>query len=500
MHVYSRGSTLGALLKRHRLTAGLTHERLAERSALSARTISDLERGVSRRPRRETIDLLSQALQLSPAERSALEAATYSTAVGLAHPRPAGIKQGSVPLYLTSFVGREDELRATRDLLRRDGARLVTLTGPGGTGKSRLAVRVASELAAEFRDGVRYVELAPVADADDMLPTIARALGAAPTTDAPAKLADVIDAIQGSELLLIVDNFEHLLASAPVLSQLLQGCPGLGVLVTSRASLHLSGERELTVPPLAVPPSGQTLPWATIAEYPSIRLFVDRAAYVNPAFALTADNAAAVAAICARLDGLPLALELAAARTKMLTPHALLQRLDGAASGSALRLLTRGVRDVPPHQRTLRDTMIWSYDLLTAAEQRLLRRLAIFAGGCTLAAAEALCRADAEGGEESGHEVFDGLGSLLDKSLVYLQEGPDGDQRFMLLETVREFGLAQLRASDEMETVAREHAQYYLKLVEATGALLFAKGAEQRRSAAEQHNLQDALRWLFHHG
>lgn len=492
----------GDLLKRHRLAARLTHEGLAEKSALSARTISDLERGVSRRPRRETVDVLAHALQLTQPERSALEAAAWSAAVAMQDSATPGCNSGSLPLHLTSFVGREEELRTTCDLLRRGGARLVTLTGPGGAGKSRLAVRVAAEVMGEYRDGARYIELAPVADPDEVLPAIARALGLA-RPDAAAHIADVVDALRDTELLLVVDNFEHLLASAPVLSALLRGCPGLNVLVTSRASLRLSGERELTVPPLAVPPPDPTLSAELIAEYASVRLFVDRAGYVNPGFALRADNALTVAAICARLDGLPLALELAAARTKLLTPHALLQRLDGAPSGSALRLLTRGARDVPPHQRTLRDTMIWSYNLLTPDEQRLLRRLAIFAGGCTLTAAEVVCRPDPamiDRGADSAPEIFDGLGSLLDKSLIYLHEGPDGEQRFMLLETVREFGLAQLRAVGEMETVAREHARYYLELVEATGALLFARGAAQRRSTAEQYNLQDALRWLFHHG
>jgi predicted ATPase len=336
---------------------------------------------------------------------------------------------------------------------------------------------------------------------DDVVPAIARSLSVA-RPDGSARLTDVVDAVHDKALLLVVDNFEHLLGAAPVLSELLRSCPRLVILATSRASLQLSGEHELMVPPLPVPPRDQALSIDSIARYASVRLFADRARYVNPAFTLTADNAPVVAAICARLDGLPLALELAAARTKMLAPHALLQRLDGADSGSALRLLTRGTRDVPPHQRTLRDTMLWSYNLLSPAEQRLLRRLAIFAGGCTLAAAEAICGQQFgpdDPAEEVPQDVLEGLGSLLDKSLLYLDEGPDGERRFMLLETVREFGLEQLRTSGELEAVAREHAEYYLAQVKAFGALLFASSADRHRSVAEYHNLQGALRWLLNH-
>jgi predicted ATPase/DNA-binding XRE family transcriptional regulator len=492
----------GALLKRHRLRAGLTHERLAERSDLSPRTISDLERGVSRRPHRDTLELLIQALELSAAERSALESAAWAAAIGPVDLSTSGREAGSVPVHLTSFIGREEELRATRDRLRR-GARLLTLTGVGGGGKSRLAARVASDVMHEFRDGARYVELAPVADADDVLPAIARALGVARPDTASVRMADTVAALCEREQLLVVDNFEHLLSSAPVISELLQGCPGLVILVTSRASLQLSGEHELTVAPLPVPPANPELTTEAIAEYASVRLFVDRAASINPAFVLSSANASAVAAICARLDGLPLALELAAARIKMLTAPALLLRLDSADSGSALRLLTRGARDVLPRQRTLRDTMLWSYNLLEPAEQRLLRQLSIFAGGCTLAAAEVVCGSDSSGigpGTDSASAVFDGLASLLDKSLLYLHEGPDSEQRFMLLETVREFGLDQLRANGELEPIARAHAIYYLQLIEATGALLFAGAPKQQRSTAEQHNLHEALRWLLHHG
>jgi predicted ATPase len=490
------------LLKHHRLAAGLTHEGLAERSALSARAISDLERGVSRRPRRGTVDLLCQALLLAPADRRAFEAAARVTDIATPDLPRTGRSPGSLPVHLTSFIGRRDEIRMTRDLLRGRNARLVTLTGPGGAGKSRLAVQVAFELAREFQAGVRCVELAPVAAADEVIPSIARALGVA-RPDGSAQFADIVGAVGDREILLVVDNFEHLLTAGPVLLELLRECPRLVVLVTSRASLRLSGEHELPVPPLAVPPRAQAMAVDAIARFPSVRLFVDRAASVNPGFALTAENAPAIAAICARLDGLPLALELAAARAKVLAPHALLERLGGAAGSSALRLLTGGTRDAPPHQRTLRDTMLWSYNLLTAADQRLLRCLAIFAGGCTLAAAEAICRPlgqPDDSGREPPHDVFDGLCSLLDSSLVYLQEGPDGQQRFMLLETVREFGLEQLRASGELETVAREHARYYLDLAKAFGPLLFADSAKLRRSVAEYHNLHEALRWLFHYG
>jgi predicted ATPase/DNA-binding XRE family transcriptional regulator len=494
---------LGALLKRHRRQAGLTHESLAERAALSTRTISDLERGVSRRPHRDTLELLIQALELSPSERSALESAAWAAAIGPADLTTSGREAGSVPVHLTSFIGREEELRVTRDRLRRGGVRLLTLTGAGGSGKSRLAVRVARDLMHEFRDGARYVELAPVAHADDVLPAIAGALGVARTDAASVRMADTIAAVCDRQQLLVVDNFEHLLSSAPVISELLQGCPGLVILVTSRASLQMSGEHELAVAPLPVPPGDPGLALDAIGEYASVRLFVDRAKSIKPAFVLDCENASAVAAICARLDGLPLALELAAARIKMLTARALLQRLDSADSGSALRLLTRTARDVPPRQRTLRDTMLWSYNLLVPAEQRLLRQLSIFAGGCTLAAAEVVCGSDSSGmqpGPDSASEIFDGLASLLDKSLVYLHEGPDGEQRFTLLETVREFGLDELRVNGELETIARAHATYYLQLIEATGALLFAGAPKQRRSAAEQHNLHDALRWLLRHG
>jgi predicted ATPase len=507
--------SFGFLLKRHRLAAGLTLERLAERAALSARSISDLERGVSQRPRRETVDLLSGALGLSDADRAAFEEAARSASLAPLEQTASAEEPGRLPLHLTSFVGRANEVDLILRLLREEGVRLLTLTGPGGTGKSRLAVEVAEAIGGELQAGVRFVELAPVTSPDDVPLAIGRAFGVAGTNGA-AVLASVAAQVGDRELLVVLDNFEHVLAAAPAVVELLRACPRLSVLVTSRSPLRLSGEQELPVPPLPVPARDTGSSGGKIGGYPSVQLFVDRAARVRPSFALTDDTAPTVAAICARLDGLPLALELAAARMKLLTPRSLLRRLDGVASGSALELLTRGARDVPPHQRTLRDTMLWSYNLLTADEQRLFRRLAIFAGGFTLEAGCQVSGVGADDGQAAGtrplrggtigyadipaSETLDLIGSLLDKSLLYVDEGPDGEPRFMMLETVRELGLEQLRASGEFEGIAERHARYYLALVEAIGPLLFADAAKLRRAQPEYHNTHEALRWLFHHG
>jgi predicted ATPase/transcriptional regulator with XRE-family HTH domain len=500
------------LLKRHRLAAGLTHERLAERATLSARSISDLERGVSQHPRRETVDLLSRALQLSPSNRAAFEEAARSASLGpIDGPEPAH-GPGRIPLHLTSFIGR-DEVGQIHALVRRDGVRLLTLTGPGGTGKSRLAIEVAEAIGRELPGHIRFVELAPVAAAEDVPRAIGRALGIT-NPEGSDVLPAIAERIGVRELLLVLDNFEHVLPAAPFVVELLRACPRLTALVTSRASLQVSGERDLHIPPLPVPEPGRSLSEEQIGRYAAVQLFLDRAAQVRPSFALSAENATTVTAICARLDGLPLALELAAARLKLLTPQALLHRLDGVTSGSALHVLTRGSQDAPPHQRTLRDTMLWSYDLLSAVEQRVFRRMAIFSGGCTLEAAEAVVgnasweidhgdNQDASpppGTQPPSPNILDVIGSLLDKSLLYVDEGPDAEPRFMMLETVREFGLEQLRASGELEAVARAHGRHYLAMVESIGPLLFASPEKLRRAVPEHHNAQEALRWLFHHG
>jgi predicted ATPase len=416
-------------------------------------------------------------------------------------------RPGNLPVQLTSFVGRAQETRAVRDLLERDDTRLVTLTGPGGVGKTRLALRVAALVGNAFADGVVAAELAPVADRDGVVHAIGRALGAFGARQ--PSVADLIGSLESKRLLLLLDNFEHVLDAAPLVAELLRGCPRLGVLATSRAALRISGEQEFPVSPLPVPDPTRLPAVAALADYAAVALFVDRAARVRPDFALTADNAAAVAAVCARLDGLPLALELAAARVRTLPPRVLLERLSAAADSPSLRLLAGGPRDAPARQRTLHDTIAWSHDLLGLEDRTLFRRLAVFVGGSSLEAAEAVCAAPVDvGGSQlavnTGRthaiDIVDGLDSLVEKSLLVQGEGPGGEPRFAMLETIRAYAWEQLVAAGEAAALRRRHAEYYLAMVEATGALLFAGARKRVRLAAEQANVQAALRWLVQHG
>jgi predicted ATPase len=498
----------GLVLKRFRLAAGLTHEALAERASLGARTISDLERGVSRAPRADTLALLVEALDLSPEQQVLLEAAArhYPDAVANASTRTRYL--GNLPVQLTSFFGREREATAVRDLLLREETRLVTLTGPGGVGKTRLSLYVAAHLGDAFPDGVFAVDLAPITDRDSVCHAIGRALG---MCDEPRlTLTSVIAFLSQKHLLLLLDNFEHLLGAAPLVTKMLRGCPGLKVLATSRASLRVSGEQEFPVPPLAVP-NPITLPAIeTLRDYASVRLFVNRAARVRPDFALQVDNAAAIAAICAGLDGLPLAIELAAARIRTVAPRILLERLRHVSNTPSLGLLVDGSRDAPARQQTLRDTIAWSYDLLSMEESELFRRLAVFAGGWTLESAEAVCASPPKINDGralpivaeryDAIDVLDGLSSLQDKSLVSQEDGMDGEPRFRMLETIRAFAWEQLVASGEDGSMRQQHATYYLGMVETTGALLFASAAKRTRLAAEHGNVQAALHWLVQQG
>lgn len=509
----SLGSTgFRTLLRELRLGAGLTQARLAERAGLAERTIQDLERGRSRptrqtatrlmtvlEPRADFVDQFEAATSIPRRVRRTAERvpreAVDTEPVGpsqAAHSavRGRGAVQPRLPAPVTTFIGRERQLADVARLM--ESRRLVTLTGPGGCGKTRLGVEAASRAALLGPDGTYFVSLAPLSDFNLVSSMVANVLEIRQSGH-ESLVTTLRQAIGERQMLLLLDNFEHLLPAAPLVGELLAGCANLRVLVTSREMLRVDGEQLYAVPPLALAAmdTSQTDSdgcGASRCDAEAVRLFADRASSADATFRLDVSNTPVVAAVCARLDGLPLAIELAAARVGLLSPQEILSRLT-----TRLALLTSGARDVHPRQQTLRNTMTWSHDLLSDTEQRLFRRVSVFSGGFTLEAAQAVADADAV----PAFDVVNGVASLVAKSLVQRRADANGDSRFAMLETIREYAAERLEASGEGEAIRQRHVDYCIGLVERADDEIRCEtdGRWVHRLEEEHDNVRAALSW-----
>jgi predicted ATPase len=397
------------------------------------------------------------------------------------------LKRVTLPVLRTPLVDRIDQSEKAQSWLTRSEVGLVTLTGPGGAGKTHLALHIATQMQEQFADGVVFVPLAPLSDAALLAATIATTLGLRESSG-QSIAESLIEALRDKQLLLVLDNFEQVVKGAPLIAQLLESCPRLKILITSRRKLHVRGEKELPIPPLDIPPETGRISVEHLAQYAAVDLFMQRAQDAKPSFSITPTTARAIAQICRRLDGLPLAIELAAARIKVLPPKALLAHLD-----RALPLLSGGARDLPARQQTMTGAIAWSYDLLDEPEKMLLRRMAVFVGGCTLEAAEAICNGDGD----LALDILEGTETLVDSSLLTQDESDEDEARFRMLGTIREYALERLEESGEAPTLQRRHAECYLALVEEAEPYLTSAERWEwlARLDAEHNNVRAALEW-----
>jgi predicted ATPase/transcriptional regulator with XRE-family HTH domain len=505
--------TFGHWVRERRKVLSLTQADLGRLVSCSKVMINKIE-GNQRRPSVQMTRLLLRYLKIDPklripfvrlarpelnAQQIDEIAAPYTRAPG----QPAARRPSNLPVPLTPLVGRTQEVAAICSLLLDPDVRLVTLTGAGGMGKTRLALQAAAELAEQFVDGCRFVPLSALESPEALTATVARGLGIKEDRERTLEQA-LLHWLADKDILIVLDNFEQIIRAAKKVAELLASSPGLKVLITSRTVLHLSGEYEFVVPPLRFVEAQNSLSSEELIGSPAVALFVQKARAVRTDFALTPENSAVVARICARLDGLPLAIELAASRSKFLSPAGLLARLEGSAPDGPLDVLSGGAQDLPARQQTMRQAVDWSYNLLNRDEQDLFRQLAVFVGGCTPEAAGAVC---ADTGTEllvfppaphSARAIANRLAALVDQSMLQQTRTPDGEPRFGMLETLREYALERLAArGKEWAVLRRRHARYFMALAESAEPMF--EGAYQAawldRLEREHDNLQAALAW-----